>query len=46
MMISELYLLMCLQKFLTAKCMLDLLVGSEELKVSLLLGLDQHYLEK
>lgn len=33
-------------KFLTAECMLDLLVGSEELKVSLLLGLDQHYLEK
>ena len=31
------------QKFLTVECMLDLLVGLEELKVSLLLGLDQHY---
>jgi hypothetical protein len=40
------YLLMLLQRFSTVECMLDLLVGLEELKVSLLLGLDQHYWEK
>lgn len=34
------------QKFLTVECMPVLLVGLEELKASLLLGLDQPYLEK